>query len=467
MGSFAYLIGYYNSSDKQDARRNILKILHEGGMMELSQVSLFDKDVVLIKSINSETKYFDFNYFEDYIWETALLTKDGDFSSEKKGSRQFSKVICAVYVYMELISETPCIAVEDGELIDSHVIGWINHVLGTNYTVADRYQNLWEKLELIKTRKQLYEDILYDISGYNAMNTYTYRDLMAYMYLYRNDILQEAEKKMEDEETENHVEESKRAIKLTNLAIVVRTAIKEYKEEHSYEDLINFPFDKNINQNPDIIKGLKFFRFIPPQVYASIVANEMDKSFDEVWNDFKDKDYPYICGKSGGEETPLYIKTSDYLNIRPVRFAEPKAKPYTLTDDDRIFWNAQPSVKMQNWIDGLQTRYQEIEPKMIGIEKYIDLFMKANSIYKKIYPFADMFYEFLLNLNDKRYQKALLLFDEVLEENREKGEVINNRTFSSWDLEDTSITFNEGRMNIKRFLALMANKEMRKKIFGF
>ena len=122
---------------------------------------------------------------------------------------------------------------------------------------------------------------------------------------------------------------------------------------------------------------------------------------------------------------------------------------------------------MKKWIDDLQKRYQEIESKMIGIEEFIGLFVRANVIYKKIYPFADMFYEFLTNLNDDRYQKSLLLFDELIEENRKNGETIKKATCSSWDHENTGIAFNEGRLKIKRYLALMANADMRKKVFRF
>ena len=77
-----------------------------------------------------------------------------------------------------------------------------------------------------------------------------------------------------------------------------------------------------------------------------------------------------------------------------------------------------------------------------------------------------MFYEFLTNLNDEQYQKTLILFDELIEENRETGSIIN-KVSVYWDLTDSRITCNDGRMKIKRYLALLANKEMRKKIFGF
>ena len=153
---------------------------------------------------------------------------------------------------MELISETPCIAVEDGELIDSHVIGWINHVLGTNYTVYDRYQNLWDKLMLTKNRQNLYSDIIKDINKFNAINTSIYRDIMAYLYPYQNDILQEAEKGLEKTEEASNIDDAQKTVQLSGLVNIVQNAITKYKTDHSYEDLIQFPFDEKENKRDDI-----------------------------------------------------------------------------------------------------------------------------------------------------------------------------------------------------------------------
>ena len=270
MVSYAYLIGSYEVSNKKKAKEDILKLLYEGGMMELSHVNLFDEEIVLQKPCNDKTKFFNLNYFEDNIWETLSVNDDGSFQSGKKGGRQFSKVVCAVYLYMELISDKSCIAVEDGQLIDSNAIGWINHVLGTSYTVTDRYQNLWDKLKLTKDRQTLYSDVIKDINKFDAIDTNIYRDMMAYLYLYQNDILQEAEKGLEKTEEANNVDDAQKTLQLSSLANIVQNALAEYKTDHSYEDLIHFPFDEKENKMTDIAIGLRFFRFIPPQVYQNV-----------------------------------------------------------------------------------------------------------------------------------------------------------------------------------------------------
>ena len=465
MSSYAHIIGDYEVSDRQKAKENISKLLYEGGMMELSQAKLYDKEIVLQKPCSENTKFFNLNYFEDDIMETATLNDNGTIQSSKIGERQFSKVICAVYLYMEMISEKPCLIVQDDHLISSHALGWINHVLGTNYTVSDRYQNLWDKLILIKYNQKIYIDIIKDISQCDAINTNMYRDMMAYLYLYKYDLLKKSENSIADTEAKNNVEDSQKTLHMTHLVNIVRNALVEYKSDHSYEDLINFPFDEKENKRNDIALGLRFFHFIPPQVYASLVAKEMDMSFDEVWNDIKDKHYPYFSNIEESEKKTLTVSTADYLNL--ASSGDSDIQPYTLTDDDRIYWNAKPSEEMEKWIEELGKRYQKITPKTIGIEEYMELLVKANTTFKRICPFADMFYEFLTNLNDENYQKALLLFDELIEENRESGKIMKQVAFSSWKNENTGIIFNKGRLNIKRYLVLMANVELRKKVFGF
>ena len=473
MGSFAYLIGDYHVTNEQEVYKNILQLLNEGGMMQLKKASLFDKDIILIKQISEsdETQEFHYNYFEDCGWESAYVKPNGKFGSNKKGGKQFSAVVCAVYLYMEMVSETPCIALTDGELISSYALGWINQVLGTKFTTTDRYINLWEKAQLINFEEdsEIFDDMLSDMERYHCNWGKTYGDFMAINYFQRNDELKAAVEKLEKEEEELPAE--KRTLKIFDCIRITSHGVHEYMKTHTYEDVIEVPFNEEkideVRKNED---GFILFHFVPVQIFAEIIANETDKAFDEVWNDIKDKKYPYISMHNEDEKedvVPENIETATFLHFTD--FFPDKSltgEKYILTDDDRIYWNANPSEKLSIWFDELKERYQKTEPKKIDIKEFIDLFAKADNIYRHIFPFSDMFYEFLTNLNDEQYQKTLILFDELIEENRETGSIIN-KVSVYWDLTDSRITCNDGRMKIKRYLALLANKEMRKKIFGF
>ena len=55
---------------------------------------------------------------------------------------------------------------------------------------------------------------------------------------------------------------------------------------------------------------------------------------------------------------------------------------------------------------------------------------------------------------------------EIAEENREEGKIIE-KARSSWDITSRNVTHNIGRLRLKRYLAVMANKKLREKYFGF
>lgn len=69
------------------------------------------------------------------------------------------------------------------------------------------------------------------------------------------------------------------------------------------------------------------------------------------------------------------------------------------------------------------------------------------------------------NGKDIRYIAAIRLFTKLVEENKEEGKYIND--IRGWGTASRQVTFNVGRLRLKRFLAVMANVTLRKKYLGF
>ncbi|MGM9960639.1 MAG: hypothetical protein ACI32F_04940 [Allobaculum sp.] len=97
----------------------------------------------------------------------------------------------------------------------------------------------------------------------------------------------------------------------------------------------------------------------------------------------------------------------------------------------------------------------------------MELMVNTDNWYYRIYPFENMFYEFVANLDKKEYRAATCLIRKVSysKKNREAGKVTHpdkNKTVFN-----KSVLGNEGRLEIKRLYALLANKPLRKKYFGF
>lgn len=69
------------------------------------------------------------------------------------------------------------------------------------------------------------------------------------------------------------------------------------------------------------------------------------------------------------------------------------------------------------------------------------------------------------NNKDIHYFAALKLFEKILDENWETGKII--QSVESWSTASKNVICNEGRITVKRYLSVLANKKLRVKCFGF
>lgn len=70
------------------------------------------------------------------------------------------------------------------------------------------------------------------------------------------------------------------------------------------------------------------------------------------------------------------------------------------------------------------------------------LLSNAEKIYHRIYAFQDMFFDYMMHANEETYQASILLLENM----------INGA---------------ESRVWIKRYLAVLANPQLRRMIFDF
>ena len=125
MGTF---LGYYgNPAIREDKRQefteHVLKILDQGGMMDVETVSIFGRNVDLLQPPGVDDNgnvLFCCNFFENFVWETGLYRPaTAQLHTNKVGTRQFNLVSRALYVLNEFYAETFGIAEEDGRIYDA------------------------------------------------------------------------------------------------------------------------------------------------------------------------------------------------------------------------------------------------------------------------------------------------------------------------------------------------------------
>ena len=77
----------------------------------------------------------------------------------------------------------------------------------------------------------------------------------------------------------------------------------------------------------------------------------------------------------------------------------------------------------------------------------------------------NIFRDYDIHGENSQYHAAVLLFHQLVEENKERGKMIE--MVHNWSCGNRNVVNNIGRLRIKRYLAIMANNELRKKHFHF
>ena len=503
MGTFACYAGrIYISKEKWNCfGQQMMKILNYGGMMQLEQVSLFDRKLLLLNPVELSKEgdvNFWYNYFEERSWENAKFNMNGlVFYSEKIGSCEFGDVILAAYMLYEMYVEAPGFAECNGEIIDPRFYGgWLNHILGTEFSMKKRY-NLWENAEYIAF-SEIDHDDPFSISElknlisdeFEAAGGTELADLLYIIY---------GTKTLETDHIipgsyPDDVYQCKKAL----------ISFREICRDNFFEHLLHFlqmnrnKREKNTDIDLDVLAELSLF--LPARVFVYLAAEIDHKPFWKIWEEWKDKVYHDEQMKQYASEklqkqrkewreriipeirTSEFLRQDSWFTFRDTP-EELKGKGnYYLSDDDRIFWwdgtdEVIISDDMNAWLMELSNRHRRLMDlpdagcgnKFKGpdfIEDFIILLDEICDCYKRIYPFKTMFYDFIQNSGKREYRAAIALLKMLYEENKEEGKVIKYAGWE-WDWVSKNVTQNIARLRLKRYLSVMANVKMRKKYFDF
>lgn len=158
---------------------------------------------------------------------------------------------------------------------------------------------------------------------------------------------------------------------------------------------------------------------------------------------------------------------------------------YILTDDDRLYWwDGTNEVIISENVITLFEEYKLLFKSMLKNEltfkeisgdyfckvedftqEFIEILSDIDEKYKRIFLFESMFYEFIENKDKVEYRAAAGLLHYLSKRYAKEGKIIEK--CGSWDIASKNVICNEGRMRIKQYLAVLANKKLREKFFGF
>ncbi len=507
MGVYANLHkaeGSYIPEDKQkEFEERLEKVFQASGMMDSEYVFLFGIKIMLMHKAKMHYHGMDFtyNYFDDDFWENAGYSlKNNRVGSGKIGGRSFSLGVLTAYALEGLYSEGVSFISFNGEWVYEDVlIGWINYLFDEKFAVKNR--NIWKMNEIAhyENKYGLEEqgiECFFDIMKYNDATLSWLEQVAVYKGI---DIVKPGYSIHENKDADPY---------LTLYADLFRNMIDELqrrKENGTDEsdidevlELLEIFYGSNISEDDFLRmcteKGFESFgiftsKFDLPALAIKIEAENYNKDFWALWD-----------------------RVRKTINSSKRTFPEPDDAPkpetpnsteemFKLSYDDMIpYWTEGGKIlfsdELENWFIEIKKRYDIMVESDISVEGnndrlkwIIGMLNYANSKYYRIYAFADFFYETLDNLDDRRYLALWKLFEDMLHDpelqeagsviflknNEERNIIINYREGDSgarrlnetWQIMRPEKKFNKARMTFRRYMALVANKELRNKVFGF
>ena len=489
MGAFASIIKSDKVEVPQEKRKELgekmYKLMTLAGMMEDGSFSLFGKTYRTLKPIqfNDDGFYFCYNYFEDDFWETAGYDeKKGRFWSNKIGHRQFALGILAGYALEG--AYLPGLSAVD---YDGHVstgkayLMWANTVLGEHYRTSNG--DPWEIYLLLR---ELGQEKYYSINNFSGF-WYTLNGFMGLMDIIAvtkgiQAVVDELGKEQEEDESD---EDYRFRLDTKDDVNYMLKTVCEFKKnstmpiDEQYEYLIELVRDAFVfSIRKDILEKYKannlevlYCRILIMNyigIIGKIIANVYEKDFWEVWDRIKD------VAKRDTTKSKIYdYETDEYFQVSK--------------DDLIYFWTKEKPIEfsedLQAWLQGLKSRFEQIIAEGVNmqfpfrrIKATLDF---AQEHYVRIYVFDDFMNETMDYITDARFIALWQLFDEVLHdpENLKAASVLfeiadpnwvgSSRKCDQWGCLSSEDKFNKGRQAMRRFLALVANRDLRNKVFGF
>ena len=509
MGTFASLYhrdGISIPNEKIEEFKERLEILCQaGGMMELERVSLFGKTIGTIRKAVMREYGMDFyyNYFEDACWENAGFSiKHNHVWSGKIGWSCFHRAVVAAYVLEELYTDGTAIAMVDADPVTSYAYtGWINYLFQENFYFKNRdpwklFETMHKDEEDYYLKRTNWRDFIREERGVlGYVEIYAVLNGTEAAIAHIEDLVGAGEEKKSEGEQQN-------TLNFLDCAKAVKTAIKEFKKTssltekeaalflvqmlHKYYEQDTMAISIGDEYDDTVLQRILLFTAVsdmPAYVFKAI-AETFEMDFWELWDPFsslarrriteKQEDYDHIVGK---------ITTMDFFGQSP--------------DDMIPYWKADGDIKfseeLQNWFQGLKKQFDNLIKEEVQVDNplrwIVDLMVYADEEYYRVYTFSDFFEETLENLTDKKYIVLWKIYENMLHdpELEEVGSIIfvpegieheheglhylgeqpRRRLINNWDIMERDKRCNKARVTLRRYMALAANKELRKEVFGF
>ena len=439
MGTFAEYIGAMDVPEDRRAEyaRQMLRLLHAGGMMSVDEVGLFGHRIRLLYPPEPDEvgrAWGCYNYFENDFWESWGLNADkGTFSSNKLGGGAFRTAVLAGYVLTALSCRSYGIVTVDGSYVrERRFIGWTNGVLGTQYT-NQRATQLWEIEKLLhkdgceeynKNLTGLIHDVPTACANLEQVESYIAARFFEEFY---EDMSAEAE--------DAAVYRKEDAIGVRNCFAHLKKTLSALHErggtlEGAKKYLVMPMTERSVVIDEQGGNNLAVsYSLVSPALAVAMTAREFGVDFWGLWDEL-------------GASIPSVERFPPPQPSPPVEPISTQELFGVSSDDMAYYWQPDGKVQFSNemtaWMQALRAELDGITDT-IPLERFLQAMADAIAGAGN-YAFRDMFYGFIARQAEPRVQAAVLLLNRLVE---------------------------CGEPNVRRYLAILGNPALREKVFGF
>ncbi len=439
MGTFADYIGEMDVPENRRAEyaRQMLGLLHAGGMMSVDEVGLFGHRIRLLyppELDEAGRAWGCYNYFENDFWESwGLNANTGTISSNKLGGGAFCTATLAGYVLTALYSRSYGVITVDGSYVrERRFIGWINGVLGTQFT-NERATQLWEIERLLhkdgcgeynKDLTGLIQDVPTACADLEQVESYLAACFFEEFY---------ADMSATEENVEVYHKEDAIGVRscFTHLKRTLSALHENGGTLEEAKKYLFMPMDERsavIDEQGGSTLAFSYC-LVSPALAVAMTAREFGADFWTLWDEL-------------GADIPSVERFPPPQPCPPVEPVSTQELFGVVPDDMAYYW--QPDGKVQ-FSDEMTAWMQSLRAELDGItdtvppEKFLQMMVDAIAGAGN-YAFRDMFYEFIARQTEPKVQAAVLLLNRL-----------NGRD----------------EPNVRRYLAILGNPALREKVFGF
>lgn len=444
---------------KDELAERVKMLLVQGGMMQTGTIN--GVPLISLPEYNGEKQLdFDYNYFENKRYPCASYDADrAVIHGDEAGMWQFRSVMSAAHVLREFYSDTLTITAENGYVIDAvKEIGWLNHLFGETYTNV-RTQDLWEIHKLLRNGKP--DQNLFDLTDDDTFACRSAIGELKYSWIIQEERFNGVLKCVEEEDGTPEARFSPvYCIKR------MRKPLEKFRDEGegTGEEKLDLLKKVLTTDVPDVWElpldeDVRWFaimaKLLPWEFAVKFISDVFELDFWDLHDEIESNALPcklvWIEPDIEEDFPPVVpIKTTDFIG-------------FGCSDDDRAFyWTPDGDVKFSNemtaWMGELRAELdaicaengQLIEPAEF-YQRLYDLLRHVYETYWELCFFAQAFTEFVIRAEERSVQAAVILLERMAQRYR-----IGN-----------TYVLVEGQKKIKRYMAILANKELRKAVLGF